>query len=369
MCAKLDNSSVKCWGSNDYGQLGLGDATERGQTAATMGDNLTVLNLGSNLTILKVVSGEHHACAVVNNGKMKCWGRNQYGQLGRPETGDIFGDETDEVGDQMPFVNFRSDEEVVDAAAGYTTTCAIFKSTSLACWGNNRQGMLGRGSGIAWSADPQLVDLGAGHHAIQVAVGSVHICALLNTSKVKCWGAGSFGRLGNGDTRDIGTSASDMGDSLATLPLDNVKQIAVGTFSGHTCAILENNGVTCWGYNDGGQAFPGTSSSTFPGTGEVSSANLIPLNDGSGQNVTATELALSDAFSCARLSNQSIHCWGRTYLIPNYETLSWLFVIFFCDALSFRSKSLAKNVAFIALSPTAQGGSGNLSIGKPIIPF
>lgn len=320
MCAKLDNASVKCWGSNDYGQLGLGDTTERGQTTATMGDNLTILNLGSNLTILKVVSGEHHACAVVSNGKMKCWGRNQYGQLGRPETGDIFGDETNEIGDQMPFVNFRSDEEVADAAAGWTTTCAIFKNTSLACWGNNRQGMLGRGSSILWSAAPQLVDLGAGHHAIQVAVGAVHICALLNTSKVKCWGAGSFGRLGNGggDTRDIGSVASDMGDNLSTLPLDHVKQIAVGTFSAHTCAILENNGVTCWGYNNHRQALPSSSDQTA----EISSTQLIPLNDGSGQNVNATELALSDVFSCARLRNQSIHCWGRTSYIQNYETLS-----------------------------------------------
>eukprot|EP00435_Cladocopium_sp_Y103_P024305 s864_g5.t5 len=321
MCAKLDNSSVKCWGKNDYGQLGLGDKTDRGQTAATMGDNLTVLNLGSNLTILKVVSGEHHACAVVSNGKMKCWGRNQYGQLGRPETGSIFGDDTNEIGDQMPFVNFRSDEEVVDAAAGYTTSCAIFKNTSVACWGNNRDGMLGRGSGIAWSAEPQLVDLGAGHHAIQVAVGAVHICALLNTSKVKCWGAGSFGRLGNGDTRAIGTTASDMGDSLPTLPLDNVKHIAVGTFGAHTCVILKNNGVTCWGYNTYGQVLPGGSFYIGDQEGEVNSTKLIQLNDGSGQNVNATELALSDVFSCARLSNESIFCWGRTNLIEDYKTL------------------------------------------------
>ena len=319
MCAKLDNSSVKCWGNNQFGKLGVGDTPpERGQTPATMGDNLPVLNLGSDSTIVKVVTGFVHSCAVLSNGKMKCWGSNSFGQLGRDPS------LLNEIGSQTPV--FRPDEEVVDAAAGGWVTCAIFKNTSLACWGRNAHGMLGQGSSIGYSWEPLLVDLGVGHHAIQVAVGNSHVCALLNTFKVKCWGRGQFGQLGNGDSRDIGLNAGDMGDNLPILPLENVKHIATGF--DHSCAILHNNGVTCWGYNayEQAQAWSAASSgdpfSIGDEAGEVNSANLITLNDGSGQSVNATELALGTLFSCARLRNQSVYCWGYLPYIQDYETLN-----------------------------------------------
>ena len=184
--------------------------------------------------------------------------------------------------------------------------------------------MLGQGSSIENSWEPLLVDLGAGHHAIQVAVGGNYVCALLNTFKVKCWGRGQFGQLGNGDSRDIGLNAGDMGDNLPILPLENVKHITARVY--HSCAILHNNGVTCWGYNAYGQAWPAANSggSFHIGdeAGEVNSNNLITLNDGSGQSVNATELALGTFFSCARLRNQSVYCWGFLPHIQDYETLN-----------------------------------------------
>eukprot|EP00435_Cladocopium_sp_Y103_P050283 s2957_g15.t1 len=325
LCAKMDNSLIKCWGLNDQGQLGLGNTDDKGDTAASMGNNLPVLNLGSDGAVLKVVMGREHACALLDNGKMKCWGSNNRGQLGTPTAeGDKLGDDLGEMGDQLPFVDLGPDAlEVVDVAAGAYATCAIFKDRSLACWGWDGQptpggdgGQLGRGVTVEGeiSLVPQLVDLGGGHHPIQVEMGNYHTCALLNTSEVKCWGQSQWGMLGNGNKITIGNDATDMGEELATVPVGKVTKIAAGAY--HTCAILESGGVTCWGWNVHGQTSPpGTLpdddlplSSIGDDPDEVSPTNLIV--DGNGQNLDAIDLACGDLFSCARLIDQSIYCWG-----------------------------------------------------------
>ena len=133
LCAKMDNSLVKCWGSNEKGELGLGDTQKRGDDAALMGDSLPVLNLGPD-GVLKVVMGRSHACALLDNGRMKCMGSNDRGQLGNPGLGDNLADDPGETGVGLPFVDLGPDA-VVDIAAGAYATCAIFKNKSLACWG------------------------------------------------------------------------------------------------------------------------------------------------------------------------------------------------------------------------------------------
>ena len=320
-CAKMDNSSVKCWGGNFYGQLGIGTSgpdTDRGAGAASMQD-LPVLNFGSNVEPLKVVLGDWHGCAVLDTGKLKCWGNNAYGMLARPDTTEILPDEPNGL---LPPVDFGSEAEVADAAAGAYTSCAIFKNTTLTCWGFTGQqgGMLGRGfSGQGTRTDPQLVDLGANNHAVQVAIGRDHICALLNTSKVKCWGSSQYGQLGNGNTDTIGDGANEMGDALATVPnIANVTSITAGTY--HTCVIFKNHSVSCWGANGNGQSSPGISGSIGDADSEVGT-RLIPLSDGSG-NVNATELACGNAFSCARLSNKSVYCWGAGAAFDQYRALN-----------------------------------------------
>eukprot|EP00435_Cladocopium_sp_Y103_P002564 s2648_g1.t1 len=315
-CAKMDNTSVKCWGQNRNGALGLGDNDDRGASAAEMGDNLPVLDLGTNLTILKVVLGDWHACALLSVGKMKCWGSNTYFQLGRPDRFQDLGDQPGEMGDALEFVDFGPNaSEVVDIGAAGYTSCALFKNTSLACWGFNgplgQSGMLGRGiSTDDFFADPQLVDLGAERHAVQLAMGYAHICVLLNTSKVLCWGSDQSGQLGIASTGNIGDEPGEMGNSLTTVAVDDAKYITAGSY--HTCVILKNNSVTCWGRNAESQSGP--SGSPF--------GSLIQLNDGTGQNVNATELACGYTFSCARLTDESIYCWGGGTVFNEYQTLN-----------------------------------------------
>src|SRR3569623_1101895 len=75
-CALLDTHQVKCWGANSYGQLGLGDTATRGDEAGEMGDALPVVNLGTGRTAISIAARGAHSCALLDNGKVKCWGED-----------------------------------------------------------------------------------------------------------------------------------------------------------------------------------------------------------------------------------------------------------------------------------------------------
>ena len=107
-CALLNDGSVKCWGQNTHGQLGLGDTASRGDGPGEMGYNLPSVNLDSGKTAVALVAGTYHTCALLNDDSLKCWGGNPYGQLG---LGDINhrGDNPGEMGDALPTVKLFSD--------------------------------------------------------------------------------------------------------------------------------------------------------------------------------------------------------------------------------------------------------------------
>src|SRR3569623_325492 len=122
-CAVVDGG-VRCWGSNDYGELG----------APTFGDvdmatDVRTLEPGTNAGVTAVAVGEHHSCAIVN-GAMKCWGRNNFGQLGVGDTQDR----------RLP-VTVPNLSNVTFIAAGGGHTCAIFSDANVTngmkCWGDN----------------------------------------------------------------------------------------------------------------------------------------------------------------------------------------------------------------------------------------
>jgi alpha-tubulin suppressor-like RCC1 family protein len=102
-CVALNDGTVKCWGWNKAGQLGLGDMMNRGDALSETVDKLPYVSLGTQAAAKSIAAGDHSTCALLSSGSLKCWGENNLGQLG---LGDIKprGDEPDEMGDNLPTV-------------------------------------------------------------------------------------------------------------------------------------------------------------------------------------------------------------------------------------------------------------------------
>lgn len=319
-CAVLDNGRVRCWGRNDRGQLGLGDVDNRGDAPGEMGDNLSTVDLGSGRSALQVAVGNQHSCALLDNGGVKCWGRNDFGQLGQGHNFDK-GDGPNELGDFLSEIALdASYGTVTQIAAGGFHTCALFDSGNVQCWGVNDQGQLGLGDTESrgdevneMGTNLPAVNLGTGRTAVQISAGLYHTCALLDNDRVKCWGRNLEGQLGLGDTDNRGDAANEMGDALPVIALGqgllgqplSTSQVSAGGW--HTCALLNTNLVKCWGTNSAGELGIGDTLRRGDDAGEM--GNALPVIDlGTGR--TAVQVSAGSAHSCARLDNGDVKCWG-----------------------------------------------------------
>src|SRR5688500_16497364 len=99
-CALLETGVLKCWGSNTNGTLGRENTNMIGSSSGTMGDQLSPINLGKNKKVLSFATGHYHACAILDDGSLKCWGLNNYGQLGYEDTANR-GDRGGTMGDNL----------------------------------------------------------------------------------------------------------------------------------------------------------------------------------------------------------------------------------------------------------------------------
>ena len=313
-CAILDDDSVKCWGTSGNGQLGLGGTSDRGGDPNEMGDNLPTVNLGTGHTAKSVTVGSYHTCALLDNDSVKCWGWNPFGQLGLGDTSDRGGD-PNEMGDNLPAVNLGTGHTAKSVTAGGVHTCAILDDDSVRCWGLNDIGQLGlddtynrRNAAGGMSANLPEVDLGTGHTAKSVTAGSSHTCALLNDDSVKCWGLNNNGQLGLGDTSNRGAHPGDMGDGLYKVDLGTGRTAKSVTAGGvHTCALLDDGSVKCWGLNDRGQLGLGNTSARGDAPNEMGD-NLPEVDLGTGR--TAKYVTAGSYHTCAILDDDSVKCWG-----------------------------------------------------------
>jgi len=254
-CAILDNSSVKCWGANESGQLGLGNTTNQGVNSNEMGDNLAAVDLGSGIKATAIAAGGNHTCAILDNSSIKCWGLNDEGQLGQ-NTDDSRGDESGEMGDNLPAIDLRSTGRT---AASITTgdkhTCVMDDNASIKCWGYGYYGQLGIGDQKSYNRPLEnVLELGSGKTAKAITAGDRHTCVMLDNSSIKCWGLNDSGQLGQGDTNNRGDGIGGNPNNLPSIDLGSGKT-ARGISAGdrHTCAILDNASIKCWGSNNSGE--------------------------------------------------------------------------------------------------------------------
>jgi alpha-tubulin suppressor-like RCC1 family protein len=282
-CALLTDGSVSCWGYNYFGQAGNGTADLLPHAVPQPVQGLGSADGESQARALAV--GYASACAVLVTGRARCWGKNQTAQLG---------DGTTTHRTTPVAVDGLSGDVDSLALGGHSSgvaeahTCALLKTGSVWCWGHNSQGQLGSGqpSGIAKPTD--VVGIG---NAVHIAAGQAHSCAVLVTGDLKCWGANTEGMLGNG-TRTPSQVPTDV------LTLNGMVSHVVAGYL-HTCALLTNGGMKCWGYGDYNGAIGNGNFET-----NLEPADVIQLGG------TPSVISAGNKSTCALLGPNQLKCWG-----------------------------------------------------------
>ena len=174
-CALLRAGNVVCWGWNEFGQLGRDPSTPWSSEPQPVRGAAQIQSLSS---------GSHHTCAVRDDGKVLCWGENDYSQLGH------------NLGAQSSQpIPVEGLSRMRTVASGRTHTCALKKDGSVWCWGGNASGQTGSGDEFQTTYDPVEVRRITG--VSYVASGGYHTCAVEETGSLWCWGFNRVGQLGD----------------------------------------------------------------------------------------------------------------------------------------------------------------------------
>lgn len=312
-CAIGDNGRLFCWGQNQYGQLGQGSAE-----AATGPKEISAPAGGAPW--LRVSAGQAHTCAIDVWGQLFCWGENGAGQLGDGTTEARLAP----VMVQTPSVNGRH-ERFVSVAAGISHTCATTTSNAVYCWGQGQRGQLGVtfSDDMQRSASPMLVpitDAVAGAYALNVRSGGDGTCALTKASKkmrgLVCWGPNLKGQLAEAPARQLFPTAADVP------PDKDVATFDLGPE--HGCLLYRDDEKPhCWGSL--GQGRLGLSSSDSIGTSEKDqflsvfgmSAQLVDIpDDRIPASLLSKDVAFGEEHGCLATVTRgtfpsNIFCWGR----------------------------------------------------------
>jgi alpha-tubulin suppressor-like RCC1 family protein len=228
-------------------------------------------------TAAQLTSGVLHACARTPEGAAYCWGGGTSGQLGD-------GTSTNRT-TPTPVSGLSSG--VNSVVAGYQHTCALMTGGSVRCWGRNDLAQLGDGSITNRSLPVAVQGL---TNVISIGAGTSHTCAVTASGGVKCWGNNNQGALGDGTTATVRTT-----------PVDAVGvtgAIAVSLGLSHTCALLANGRVQCWGLNAYGQLGNGTF------TGSITRVDVVGITD-------AVALVTGQYHTCVKTASGAMKCWGR----------------------------------------------------------
>jgi len=290
-CALLSNATMRCWGENIEGQLGNGTTANPGTAQPVAVSGIA----GASA----ITTGAYHTCALLGNGTLRCWGRNSQGQLGN---GTLTRSST-----PVPVGGITG---VAAVSGGGAHTCAVLGDGTVWCWGDNQFGQLGNGTTITSTTPVQVTGMAG---ALDVSAGWRHTCALLGDGTISCWGQNQFWQLGNGTASNSSTPVRVSGISGAVA-------VTAGWFH-HSCALLGNGTVRCWGDNNWGQFGNGTTTSsptpvamTGPGVTWASSNTSVATIDTTGRatgvnpgttTITATDTSGANASTTLTVNGQT----------------------------------------------------------------
>jgi alpha-tubulin suppressor-like RCC1 family protein len=295
-CAVLDDGTVRCWGDNGYGQLGDG-ATPNSVVPAVV----------SGITdAVAIAAGGDETCVVLTGGTVQCWGDNSCGQLGN---GSISGRTATPV-----TVSGITNAAVITASGKHA--CALLRDGTIQCWGDDSSGQVVQGT-VGTCQPKPLPALGT-TIATAVSAGPSQTCAVLADRSVKCWGGsqpnvsilpdavsvvtgqyatcvvdstggvdcwGAYAQLGTGTTE---------GSASTPTPITGLNGVAMAAIADFDyCAVRQSGTLRCWAYD------------VFSELGTVSSAGDMP-------GITnAVGVSLGGSSACIWLAGGEVRCWGQ----------------------------------------------------------
>ena len=340
---------LKCWGYNNRGQLGYGNTTNVGTALTTIGYGITFVKdtgiTGSDLILKKMAVGAYHTCAILSNDTVKCWGYNFWGQLGYDDT-------TNSTSPRAATVNINGGSgggTPVDVYAFGMNSCVRFSDNRVKCLGRNTYGQLGQNNTIdygsnnttATMANLNYISIGGSFLLANKVVGTqLQTCALTTGFVVYCWGYGNGAQstsatvpptIPNATTvptdyngeLGYGTTTQNFGDggggsiAMSVLPAVPVSKTAAETIidieagRSHVCGIIAPTSVStsgnpiCWGWNRRGQL--GIDNGTAQG---ISGVANTPLTNRVVNLTDATAIKLGGDITCAIRATGAVKCWG-----------------------------------------------------------
>ncbi len=275
-----NNDTLYCWGRNSNYELGLGDSIQRNSPELVGG--ILEDKVIDQVSFSSSPTG-NNVC-LNSDGDLYCWGKNTYGRLG-------LGDTLDRNSPTLVAQNL-STRNIEEISTRYEHTCVIATGEVL-CWGYNYYGQLGVGDDTARYVPTIVGGVISNEVAAHLSVGMWHSCVVTAEDRVYCWGRGSSGQLGLGDTTSY-NAPQLVGSELTG---KDVSSISSG--NNHTCAIADNE-LYCWGDNSSGQL----------GLGDISQRNSPTKVQGSMAGRLVQQVSSGDNHTCA-VSEGQLFCWGR----------------------------------------------------------
>jgi len=274
-CGLATTGSVFCWGANANGRLGDGTTTDRLTPVA--------VTMPGGVTFTAITAGQSHSCGLATTGAAYCWGANANGRVGDATTTDRL---TPTAVTMPGGVTFTS------LGGGGYQTCGLAATGAAYCWGANFSGGVGDNT-ITDRWVPTAVTMPGGITFSSLEGGYIHSCALATTGAAYCWGANSYGRVGDGTTIDrlIPTAVTMPGGVTFS-------SIAGGGY--HSCGLATNGAAYCWGFNAQGQVGDNTNT-------DRSLPTAVTMPEG----VAFSSIAGGIYHSCGLATTGAAYCWGR----------------------------------------------------------
>ena len=282
-CALATDGKAWCWGSNEYGQLGVLTATACSEVGTCARRPLQV---SGGLTFVSIAAGATHSCGLTAAGAAWCWGGgDEGGNAGFLGNGTLL--------KSFAPVRVLSDSVFRQISIGLHNTCALTTVGQAWCWGRNTRGELGDSS-QAPRVSPVLVR-GTARYS-KISLGLEHTCALVVSGSAQCWGHDRFGQLGRGD---VTFNSFGLVRTTPARVLGTSGWVDISSGGEHTCALRADGFVECWGINTSAGQLGDRSPLTHRGVPGVILDSL-----------RYTTLSAGTSTTCGRASNGAPRCWG-----------------------------------------------------------